>query len=223
MARGQVVADGPPTEIKAGRLPHAAGNAPWRAGRRVAGLPGVSSAERRGEAIILSCSDSDQTIRALLERHPARATSRSRVARSRTRSSRSPPTTLSRWRGERHPLHPLRAPARDPQPPLLLLLDRLPARVLPRDRGPVPQQPELRQQRHLVPALLHGRADLTRHDDRDDLERRADRRRTPGRLDATAADHAADDARLLPRQGPHRLHDGLPDDPRPLLAGHCWA
>ncbi|MFZ0384624.1 MAG: ABC transporter ATP-binding protein [Solirubrobacteraceae bacterium] len=72
MAHGRVVADGPTTEIKA------------RVGRRtlratlpnvdlpsLAGLPGVGAAERHGDAVILSCSDSDQTIRALLERYPA--------------------------------------------------------------------------------------------------------------------------------------------------------
>jgi ABC-2 type transport system ATP-binding protein len=72
MAHGRVVADGPTTEIKA------------RVGRRtlratlpnvdppsLAGLPGVGSAERHGDAVILSCIDSDQTIRALLERYPA--------------------------------------------------------------------------------------------------------------------------------------------------------
>jgi ABC-2 type transport system ATP-binding protein len=32
-------------------------------------LPGVSAAERRGEAVVLSCADSDAAIRALLEAH----------------------------------------------------------------------------------------------------------------------------------------------------------
>jgi ABC-2 type transport system ATP-binding protein len=72
MAHGRVVADGPTTEIKA------------RVGRRtlratlpdvepsgLAGLAGVASADRHGDAVILSCTDSDQTIRALLERYPA--------------------------------------------------------------------------------------------------------------------------------------------------------
>jgi ABC-2 type transport system ATP-binding protein len=71
MAHGRIVADGPTTEIKA------------RVGRRtlratlprvdraeLAALPGVVSAERHGDAVILSCSDSDQTIRVLLERYP---------------------------------------------------------------------------------------------------------------------------------------------------------
>jgi ABC-2 type transport system ATP-binding protein len=71
MASGRVVADGPPTEIKA------------RVGSRIiratlagipedelAALPGVTSAERRGDAIVLRCSDSDETIRALLDAYP---------------------------------------------------------------------------------------------------------------------------------------------------------
>jgi ABC-2 type transport system ATP-binding protein len=71
MAHGRIVADGPTTEIKA------------RVGRRtlratlsgidpveLAELPGVVSAERHGDAVRLSCSDSDQAIRVLLERHP---------------------------------------------------------------------------------------------------------------------------------------------------------
>jgi ABC-2 type transport system ATP-binding protein len=70
-ARGAVVADGPTTEIKA------------RVGRRtiratlsgadldaLRALPGVASAERRGEAIVLSCTDSDAAIRALLAEEP---------------------------------------------------------------------------------------------------------------------------------------------------------
>jgi ABC-2 type transport system ATP-binding protein len=72
MAHGRIVADGPTTEIKA------------RVGRRtlratlpdadpssLADLPGVASAERHGDAVILSCVDSDQSIRALLEHYPA--------------------------------------------------------------------------------------------------------------------------------------------------------
>jgi ABC-2 type transport system ATP-binding protein len=72
MAHGRIVADGPTTEIKA------------RVGRRtlratlpdvdpssLAGLPGVASAERHGDAVILNCMDSDQSIRALLGRYPA--------------------------------------------------------------------------------------------------------------------------------------------------------
>ena len=70
MAHGEVVADGPTTEIKA------------RVGARtiratlpdvdvapLAALPGVSRAERHGETVILTGSDSDAAIRALLDRY----------------------------------------------------------------------------------------------------------------------------------------------------------
>jgi ABC-2 type transport system ATP-binding protein len=67
IARGQVVADGPATEIKARagtRLIRAtlpgAGLASLRA------LPGVAGAERHGDAVLLSCSDADTALRALL-------------------------------------------------------------------------------------------------------------------------------------------------------------
>ena len=71
MAHGVVVADGPPTEIKAmvgtrtirATLPGAALDA-------LAALPGVSGADRRGEAVVLSCADSDAAIRALLAGYP---------------------------------------------------------------------------------------------------------------------------------------------------------
>jgi ABC-2 type transport system ATP-binding protein len=67
MANGDVVADGPTTEIKArvgtrsirATLP----DAPLEELER---LPGVTRAERRGEAVVLTCSDSDTAIRALL-------------------------------------------------------------------------------------------------------------------------------------------------------------
>ncbi len=72
MAHGQIVADGPTNEIKAmvgsrtirATLPEVALDALSR-------LPGVSAAERRGTTVELTCSDSDQAIRALLAEHPA--------------------------------------------------------------------------------------------------------------------------------------------------------
>ena len=70
MARGKVVADGPSTEIKA------------RIGTRtirvtlagvdpadLLGLPGVTAAERHGDAVVLGCSDSDAALRALLAQY----------------------------------------------------------------------------------------------------------------------------------------------------------
>jgi ABC-2 type transport system ATP-binding protein len=72
MARGSIVADGPPTEIKAmvgsrtirATLP----NVPTSELER---LPGVTAVELHGESVVLVCSDSDRAIRALLERFPA--------------------------------------------------------------------------------------------------------------------------------------------------------
>ncbi|HEV2241317.1 MAG TPA: ABC transporter ATP-binding protein [Streptosporangiaceae bacterium] len=72
IAHGRIVADGPATEIKA------------RAGARMirvtlpggdlaalGTLPGVVSAERHGDAVLLSCSDADTALRALLGSFPA--------------------------------------------------------------------------------------------------------------------------------------------------------
>jgi ABC-2 type transport system ATP-binding protein len=71
IARGQVIADGPATEIKAraasrtirGTLPDA-DTAALRA------LPGVVAVERHGDSVILSCSDADTALRALLGAFP---------------------------------------------------------------------------------------------------------------------------------------------------------
>jgi ABC-2 type transport system ATP-binding protein len=71
MAQGQIVADGPATEIKAmvsGRTIRA--TLPGAGIAALAVLPGVTRAELRGEAVILSCSDSDAALRALLSRFP---------------------------------------------------------------------------------------------------------------------------------------------------------
>jgi ABC-2 type transport system ATP-binding protein len=67
MARGQVVADGPTTEIKArvgGRTIRA--TVPAADLEALTRLPGVTRAELHGDAAILACSDSDAAIRALL-------------------------------------------------------------------------------------------------------------------------------------------------------------
>jgi ABC-2 type transport system ATP-binding protein len=70
MAHGTIVADGPPTEIRA-----MVGTRTIRATLPdveldvLAALPGVSGAERHGEAVVLSCTDSDAAIRALLAAH----------------------------------------------------------------------------------------------------------------------------------------------------------
>jgi ABC-2 type transport system ATP-binding protein len=67
MARGRIVADGPATEIKA-----QAGSRTIRATlpgvdvSSLGALPGVASAQRHGDTVILSCTDADNAIRALL-------------------------------------------------------------------------------------------------------------------------------------------------------------
>jgi len=71
LAQGRIIADGPTTEIKAmvgsrtirATLP----GAPLEELER---LPGVSRAERRGEAVVLTCTDSDTALRALLAIEP---------------------------------------------------------------------------------------------------------------------------------------------------------
>jgi ABC-2 type transport system ATP-binding protein len=71
MAAGAIVADGPPTEIKAmvgsrrirATLPGADVSV-------LATLPGVADADVRGEALVLICSDSDAALRALLAACP---------------------------------------------------------------------------------------------------------------------------------------------------------
>jgi ABC-2 type transport system ATP-binding protein len=70
MAQGRVVADGPTTEIK-GRVGTRTIRATLQDGGidELAALPGVTSAERRGEAVVLRCSDSDSAIRALLQHY----------------------------------------------------------------------------------------------------------------------------------------------------------
>jgi ABC-2 type transport system ATP-binding protein len=72
MADGRVVADGPATEIKSKvgvrTIRATLEEVPLEALRV---LPGVVGVERRGEAVTLSCTDGDSTLRALLKRYPA--------------------------------------------------------------------------------------------------------------------------------------------------------
>ncbi len=72
MANGSIVADGPTTEIKAMvGLRTIRATLPGVDLAELERLPGVNSAERRGEAITLHCADSDSAIRALLQAYPA--------------------------------------------------------------------------------------------------------------------------------------------------------
>jgi ABC-2 type transport system ATP-binding protein len=72
MARGRIVADGPATEIKAtvgSRVIRA--TLPQADLPALLALPGVTSAEQHGEAVLLTCGDSDAALRALLPAFPA--------------------------------------------------------------------------------------------------------------------------------------------------------
>jgi ABC-2 type transport system ATP-binding protein len=72
MAHGRIVADGPTNEIKAmvgSRTIRA--TLPGVDSVALGALQGVSGVERRGEGVVLSCSDSDAAIRALLASFPA--------------------------------------------------------------------------------------------------------------------------------------------------------
>ena len=71
LARGQIVADGPATEIKAmagGKTIR--GTLPGTDLAQLAALPGVRTADRHGDAVVLSAADSDSALRALLSRFP---------------------------------------------------------------------------------------------------------------------------------------------------------
>jgi ABC-2 type transport system ATP-binding protein len=66
MARGRIVADGPATEVKAlARLRTIRATLPDADLGTLATLPGVQSVDRRGDTVILSCSDSDAALDAL--------------------------------------------------------------------------------------------------------------------------------------------------------------
>ncbi|MDN5854033.1 MAG: ABC transporter ATP-binding protein [Actinomycetia bacterium] len=72
LAAGRVVADGPVTEITSTAVDHTI-RATLRGAdtARLAALPGVRTAEARGDTVALVCSDSDLALRALLAAEPA--------------------------------------------------------------------------------------------------------------------------------------------------------
>ena len=88
MAHGRIVADGPTTEIKArvGTRTIRATLPECRLGE-LAALPGVAAPSAAARPSSLSCSDSDQAIRALLERYPHGARHRDRRRRRSRRRS----------------------------------------------------------------------------------------------------------------------------------------
>ena len=71
MAHGAIVADGPPNEIKAmvGTRTIRA-TLPGVSAEELERLTGVSHASRRGEAVVIHCSDSDAALRELLSSYP---------------------------------------------------------------------------------------------------------------------------------------------------------
>jgi ABC-2 type transport system ATP-binding protein len=72
LARGQVVADGPATEIKArvgARTIRA--TLPGADLASLTALPGVLNADRHGDAVTLTCSDAEEALRGLLSRFAA--------------------------------------------------------------------------------------------------------------------------------------------------------
>jgi ABC-2 type transport system ATP-binding protein len=71
MAHGAIVADGPPNEIKAmvGTRTIRA-TLPGVSAEELERLTGVSHATRRGEAVVIHCSDSDAALRELLASYP---------------------------------------------------------------------------------------------------------------------------------------------------------
>jgi ABC-2 type transport system ATP-binding protein len=72
MARGRIVADGPTTEIKATvGLRTIRATLPAAPLAELSRLAGVTTADSRGEAVVLTCADSDSAIRAMLDRFPA--------------------------------------------------------------------------------------------------------------------------------------------------------
>ena len=84
IAQGRIVADGPATEIKArvgGRTIRA--TLPGADLARLAALPGVSAADRRGDTVILACADPEAALRALLSEFPASARYRGQRRRAR--------------------------------------------------------------------------------------------------------------------------------------------
>ncbi|HXW45435.1 MAG TPA: ABC transporter ATP-binding protein [Streptosporangiaceae bacterium] len=71
IAAGQVVADGPATQIKAQAASRTIrGTLPGAEMGALRALPGVLAADRHGDTVILSCSDADAVLRAVLAAFP---------------------------------------------------------------------------------------------------------------------------------------------------------
>ena len=188
MAHGSIVADGPTTEIKAMVGPAHDPRDAARCGRRRprGACPGVNSAERRGEAIVLHCADSDAAIRALLAAYPDVARHRDHRRRARAgvppaHGGRAGVITYAKYeivrtfRNRRFFIFSIGFP--------VVLYFRSPARTATSSDFADSGLP--------AAALLHGRADRVRHDEHRALDRHAHRRRAGGRLEPAAAPDAA--------------------------------
>jgi ABC-2 type transport system ATP-binding protein len=71
ISRGRIVADGPATEIKARAAARSVrATLPGVALAQLGSLPGVVAADRHGDTIILSCSDADDAVKALIGAFP---------------------------------------------------------------------------------------------------------------------------------------------------------
>jgi ABC-2 type transport system ATP-binding protein len=71
MAEGRIVADGPPTEIRAMvGTRRIRATLPGVEARELEALDGIVHAERHGDSVLLACSDSDAAVRALLAAYP---------------------------------------------------------------------------------------------------------------------------------------------------------
>jgi ABC-2 type transport system ATP-binding protein len=72
IARGQVIADAPATEIKARAASRTIrGTLAGADTAALRALPGAVAVDRHGDSVILSCSDADMALRALLGAYPA--------------------------------------------------------------------------------------------------------------------------------------------------------
>jgi ABC-2 type transport system ATP-binding protein len=72
MAHGEIVADGPSTEIKATvGMRTIRATLPGADLAAIGALPGVSNVDTRGESVVINCSDSDVALRAFLPAFPS--------------------------------------------------------------------------------------------------------------------------------------------------------
>ena len=193
MAHGRVVADGPPTEIKAmvGTRTIRA-TLPERRSRTLERLPGVDArrAARRGGRARTAPTPTRRSARCSPRFPDARDIE---ISGAGLEEAFLELTGRRRSAGHEPRLPPLRAPAHVPQPALLHLLARLPARPLLPDRRAEPQRARTSAARGLS-APLYFMVGLAAFGTMNAMlaagARIAGER--AGRLEPPAADHAAD-------------------------------